>query len=153
MKKLKVIAIMLCFAAVGLAVSCSKDEKKEDATLVGKWKCIYALVENYDYRSAGSVIKIDTNITYDEARIGKSWEFTEDGFFRREGEQRVNYTVNGDLLTFRRIDPPQDTLGFMKIIELHEKWVQLYNESDSRGSNGQGTVTKNTYVLSKTLEQ
>ena len=47
--KLKVFAAVLCIATMGLAISCSKEEMKENATIVGKWKCIYVLVNDYDY--------------------------------------------------------------------------------------------------------
>lgn len=150
--KIKAIATMLCIATLGLAVSCTKEEKG-NATIIGKWKCIYSLVENYEFRQVGPSLTIDTNIYYDEGKIGKSWEFQQDGYLRRDGMQMVSYTVNGDLLTFVRIEPPLDTVGTMQITELQETWMQLFSQSDTRQADGQGTLKKETYIFSKALVQ
>lgn len=144
---------MLCIATLGMAVSCNKEDNKGDATVIGRWKCIYALVETYEFRQVGPTLNIDTNILYDDGKIGKVWEFQQDGILKRDGMQTVSYTVNGDRLTFVRVDPPLDTIGSMQITELQEKWMQLYNESDTRQADGQGTLKKETYILSKTLLQ
>lgn len=149
--KIKTIATVLCIATIGLAVSCTKEEK-ENATIVGKWKSIYSLVESYNYRMVGQNMKIDTSIYYDDSKTGKAWEFTQDGFFLREGSQRMKYYVNGDYVTFAWPEEPDTIVGSIKIMELHEKWVQLFSTTDNRGNNGQGTYTKETYVLSRPLD-
>lgn len=153
MKKLNALTILFCFAAMGLTiVSCSKEEK-EDASIVGKWKCIYALVESFDYHSTGSAMAIDTNIYYDESRMGKKWEFTQDGFFFRDGDPKLAYKIKGDSIKFSQPDIPGSNAGALVIEELHEDWARLFNESDTRRNDGQGTYRKNTFVLSKALEQ
>lgn len=152
MRKLKVFAAMLCIVALGLATACSKEEK-ENASIIGKWRSIYCLVENYDYWKAGTTMKIDTNIYYDDNKIGKSWEFTADGYLKREGEQKLKYAVIGDNLVLRRNDAQENIVGSMKIMEIHEEWIKLFSVSDNRGDDGQGTHKEETLVLSKALVQ
>ncbi len=143
---------MFCIATLGLAVSCNKEEK-EEISLVGKWKCIYALVENFDYIKSGQTIKIDTNIYYDEGRIGKIWEFSQDGLFTREGVQDHRYTITGNNITFIRTERPYDTTGIMMISEIHNDWMQLFSMSDTRDTSGVGTHRENTFIFSKIEEE
>lgn len=75
MKKLKVFAMMLCIAALGLTTSCSKDD--EDL-IVGKWKLTYAArtvvqVDGY----TGHVNRISR--TTDEQPLDSKWQFTKEG--------------------------------------------------------------------------
>jgi hypothetical protein len=89
MKKLKVLAMMLCIAAMGLTTSCSKDN--EDL-IVGKWKCT---------ASTTTITNLTTNevtTRNDPSVVGMIIEFTKDGKMIFDG-QTVSYTVNGSELT------------------------------------------------------
>lgn len=75
MKRLKVFAMLLCIAVLGLTTSCSKDD--EDL-IVGKWKLIYAArvvvqVDGY----TGHVNRISG--TTDEQPLDSKWQFTKEG--------------------------------------------------------------------------
>ena len=86
MKKLKVLAMMLCIATMGLTTSCSKDN--EDL-IVGKWKCT---------ASTTTITNLTTNevTTHnDPSTIGMTFEFTKDGKMIFNG-QTLSYTVNGN---------------------------------------------------------
>ncbi len=74
MKKLKVLVMMLCIAAMGFATSCSKED--ED-TIVGEWKLTYAAqtVVQVDYY--GEVHNISW--TTKENPLDAKWQFTKDG--------------------------------------------------------------------------
>lgn len=76
MKKIKLFTVlMLCFASVGLTTSCSKDDDKNYSELiVGKWR--------------------QTNT--DDEKSSNVWEFTEDGYYFRNGNKKAKYSVKGD---------------------------------------------------------
>ena len=89
MKKLKVLAMMLCIAAMGLATSCTKDN--EDL-IVGKWKCT---------ASTTTITNLSTNevtTENDASSVGMVFEFTKDGKMIFNG-RTLSYTVSGSEFT------------------------------------------------------
>lgn len=151
MKTIKAFTLTLCIVAMGMATSCSKDEEKGNASIVGKWKCLYAVVNDYDYRLEGSKMKIDTNAcdSIKESMFGKKWEFTQDGYSQREGEQKVLYSIYGNKLIFRR---PGDTLnipGTWTILEVRDDYMKLNFLYDRRARNGVGNYLNEAYIYSR----
>ena len=100
MKKLKLLAMMLCIAAMGFATSCSKED--ED-TIVGEWKLTHYVWSYYgngpdDYRT-----KTET----DEDGFGMRFKFTNDGILEgynsnNEMQLSINYVVRDGYLIFDR---------------------------------------------------
>lgn len=81
MQKLKVLAMMLCIAAIGLTTSCSKDD--EDL-IVGKWKLTYATqtVVQVDYYGEVNYISWTTK----EDPLDAKWQFTKDGIINSQAK-------------------------------------------------------------------
>lgn len=76
-KTLKLIAMLLCVAAVATLSSCSKEN--EDL-IIGKWE----------------VVKCTSNLSgEDNSVIGRIWEFKTDGMLSADGEN-VSYSINGN---------------------------------------------------------
>lgn len=104
MKKFKVAALMMCFVALGFAMtSCQKAED----LIIGKWKCVKI---------------VDNGQTYTEGEeIGSIWEFKEDNTFTMGIEyagQMISvpgtYTIDGDKLTLTVMNEPE-TVNIDKI--------------------------------------
>lgn len=93
MRKLKVLVMMLCIAAVGLATSCYKENKAAD--IIGYWKCTHS-IWHYTCTSHGETRE---DITRTDECVGDTWQFTEDGRLYAEGEEDCLYEVqNGNLI-------------------------------------------------------
>lgn len=150
MKKLKVLAMMLCIAAMGLATSCSKDNSKEDSTsssptIVGKWECSYAISHEIRYGQGGVIERDETREHPEE--IGKIWEFTADGDFFMGGVQRMKYSISGNTLTFT-VDGEEGSEQ-LYIEELKSDFMTLCSVFDDRSSDGSGIYSTRTYQFRK----
>lgn len=55
MKKLKVLVMMLCIVAMGLATSCSKDDKD---LIVGEWKLTYLTSTSVEIDDNGRIYRL-----------------------------------------------------------------------------------------------
>ncbi len=76
-KTLKLIAMLLCVAAVATLSSCSKEN--EDL-IIGKWE----------------IVKCTSNLSgEDNSMIGIIWEFKTDGMMSANG-QNVSYSIDGN---------------------------------------------------------
>ena len=76
-KTLKLIAMLLCVAAVATLSSCSKDN---EVLIIGKWE----------------IVKCTDNLLgEDNSIIGKIWEFKTGGILSSDG-YNASYSINGN---------------------------------------------------------
>ena len=106
MKKAILTLAVLC--GIGL-VSCSKPTEEPPATIQGKWTCSSYSMSAYDY---------DT-IIYMNEEVGKTWRFSDDGWFYIDGERQGNYEIEQVNLTTN----PNST---MNIIHLYYETAEPY---------------------------
>lgn len=95
MKKIKVMAMLLCVAALGLTTSCTKNED----LIVGKWKCIYSegavnpvsevIDVQYEF-TAGGKLKMTQN--GQTATVAK-YKVADDQLTIGEGKKAVKSTI------------------------------------------------------------
>lgn len=87
MKKIRIFAVMLCIATLGMMTSCSKDED----SIVGKWTVIEA-----GGQFTNAVTGEPEEVTYNWE--GAIWEFTKEGkLISNYGS--YDYKVDGKTLT------------------------------------------------------
>lgn len=91
MKKLKVLAMMLCIAAMGLTTSCSKDK---DDLIVGKWE-ITTVDGRTDREKVGSIWDFASNGTFSLSAYGK----TMNGTYYMVKDEKLTMTVDNDSVT------------------------------------------------------
>lgn len=91
MKKLKVFAMMLCVAALGLTTSCTKDNDYEDLIL-GKWKIVKLVYQWVDPETN------EFETVNDDESVGTTMEFTADGHVIDDENEMMNYSISGDIL-------------------------------------------------------
>lgn len=91
MKKLKVLAMMLCIAAMGLTTSCSKDK---DDLIVGKWE-ITTVDGRTDREKVGSIWDFASNGTFSLSAYGK----TMNGTYYMVKDEKLTMTVDNDPVT------------------------------------------------------
>lgn len=102
MKKLKVLVMMLCIAAMGFATSCSKED--EDL-IVGEWKPTHYV---WSYYIHGPDDYHTQTVTYGDDGFGMRIKFTNDGIaegYDINNERppvSVNYVVRDGYLIFDR---------------------------------------------------
>lgn len=125
MNKLKVIALMLCIATLGLTTSCSKDN--EDL-IIGKWKCVSSIHESVDPET-------HELRTYNNESVGVTMEFFEDGKVTMAGEGTTDYSISGDYLY---MDSGRQKIEIKK---LTKKEMTLF--ADNSDEYGQSTATLN----------
>lgn len=95
MKKIKVMAMLLCVATLGLTTSCTKNED----LIVGKWKCIYSegavnpvsevIDVQYEF-TAGGKLKMTQN--GQTATVAK-YKVADDQLTIGEGKKAVKSTI------------------------------------------------------------
>lgn len=96
--------MMLCIAAMGLSIACSKDSSTDTANksadIDGYWKCTHS-VWHYICISHGVV---DDNITRTDECVGNTWQLTENGKIYIDGEDKGGYTVSDGYLVLDKMD-------------------------------------------------
>lgn len=140
---LKVFAMMLCIATLGLATSCSKDSDNGfSSSIVGEWKCTSVWVETYEYHSNGDV----EEDSHSGSGVGNIIEFTKDGHAVSNG-QSANYSINGDVIIFSL--PNGEETARWTINELTSEKLSVVSVFDDRDSDGVGLYHKTTLTFIK----
>lgn len=75
-KALKIFAIMLCIATLGLALSCSKNKGTATDPIVGNWQCIDGTI-TYEYSSGETYTYQADRCGYCYAKNGDYYDITE----------------------------------------------------------------------------
>jgi len=91
MKKLKVLAMMFCIAAMGLATSCSKEPKD---LIVGKWE-VTTIGGRTDKVPEGFIWNFSANETFSVSREGTSFN----GTYYLVNDEKLTMTVDNDPIT------------------------------------------------------
>lgn len=133
MKVIKVFAMMLCIASLGLATSCSKDKDKD--LIVGNWR----IVDGTSYYTDSEGVQHDNGVD-----VGFGIGYAEDGDYFVAGRLRGKWErVNDE--TVRIQGTGSSEWKEEKILSLTEEFLKISYVSVSGG----GTTYNVTEILKR----
>ncbi len=126
-KRIKLLGLLLCFTVFSMILSCSKNDAKNEVSIVGDWECVKCELHSCYYDEEGGNLLYEKYSDYDYW-VGKHWKLRDDGRFFEDGSAKGTYKLDENYLII------EDWNWEFKVISITDEklilsdYMELYRE-------------------------